>query len=88
VELPYKIINILSTYSHLEISFPFDMRNSLMMLPLVALSAAEGISVYNGKSDGLSQHTIYMPNMTSKVPLMVWSSGGCIRDGKYCVLRS
>jgi len=57
------------------------MHISLTLLSFAALSAGQAIEVYSGKSDGLSQHTVYMPKTTGKVPVMVWSSGGCIRDG-------
>jgi hypothetical protein len=56
------------------------MLSSLTVLSLAALSAAQ--NVYNAKSDGLSQHTIYMPSTSGKIPVLVWSSGGCMRDGK------
>ena len=52
-------------------------------LSLAVVSAAQEINVYNAKDDGLSQHTIYMPeNATGKIPVMVWGSGACARDGK------
>jgi len=57
------------------------MFRSLAVLALAALSAAQGIDTYNAKSDGLSSHTIYMPKGSGKVPVLVWSSGGCMKDG-------
>jgi hypothetical protein len=59
------------------------MLSSLAILSLVALSAAQAIQPYSGKDDGLSQHTIYMPNTQGKVPVLVFSSGGCFRDGMF-----
>jgi hypothetical protein len=58
------------------------MRGSLAILPFAAFSASQQIDVYSGKSDGLSQHTIYMPKTSGKIPVLVWGSGGCMRDGK------
>jgi hypothetical protein len=58
------------------------MRGYLALLSFAALSAGQAIDVYSGKSAGLSQHTIYMPKTSGKIPVLVWSSGGCIRDGK------
>jgi len=57
------------------------MRGSLAILSFVASAAGQGIEVYSGKADGLSQHTIYMPKTSGKVPVLVWGSGGCMRDG-------
>jgi hypothetical protein len=57
------------------------MRNHLAILSLTAISAAQ--NVYSGKADGLSAHTIYMPtNAPGKIPVLIWGSGGCMRDGK------
>jgi hypothetical protein len=66
------------------------MRRSLAILSLVAGSASQQINVYSGKADGLSQHTIYTPKTSGKIPVLVWSSGGCIRDGKVssCVVNT
>jgi len=58
------------------------MRGSLAILSFVAFSASQQIDVYSGSADGLSQHTIYMPKTTGKIPALVWGSGGCFRDGK------
>jgi hypothetical protein len=58
------------------------MLSSLTLLSLAALSAAQ--KVYSAKDDGLSQHTIYMPDTPGRIPVLVWSSGGCIRDGRFC----
>jgi hypothetical protein len=58
------------------------MLGSLAILSLAVLAA--GQKVYSAKEDGLSQHTIFMPDTPGKIPVLVWSSGGCIRDGKLC----
>jgi hypothetical protein len=58
------------------------MIGSVVVLSIAALSAAQAVQPYSGKDDGLSQHTIYMPKTTGKVPALVFSSGGCFRDGK------
>jgi len=56
------------------------MRGTLAVLSLTAISAAQ--NVYSGKADGLSAHTIYMPtNAPGKIPVLIWGSGGCIREG-------
>jgi hypothetical protein len=59
------------------------MRSSLTILSLAAFSVAQDISVYSARADGLSQHTIYMPKTPGKIPVLVWSSGGCMRDGNF-----
>jgi hypothetical protein len=58
------------------------MLGSLAVLSLAVFAAAQ--KVYSAKEDGLSQHTIYMPDTAGKIPILVWSSGGCIRDGTLC----
>jgi len=56
------------------------MRGSFLVLPLAAICTAQ--NVFSGKADGLSQHTIYMPESSpGKIPVLIWSSGGCQRDG-------
>lgn len=56
------------------------MRGPLIILSLTAISAAQ--TVYSGKAEGLSSHTIYMPtNAPGKIPVLIWGSGGCQRDG-------
>jgi hypothetical protein len=53
----------------------------LAVLALPALLAAQDVNVFDAKSEGLSSHTIYAPKSAGKIPVLVWSSGGCIRDG-------
>jgi hypothetical protein len=58
------------------------MFTSLALASLTAIATAQ--SVYSGKADGLSQHTIYMPtNAPGKIPVLIWGSGGCQRDGMF-----
>jgi len=64
------------------------MRLSITSLLLASVAVAQESNVYSGKADGLSQHTIYMPATKGKVPVLVWSSGGCIRDGEHVSMTS
>jgi hypothetical protein len=66
-----------------DVGHPANMRSFLAILSLVGLSVSQTIETYSGKDDGLSQHTIYKPNTKEKVPVLVFSSGGCFREGIY-----
>jgi len=64
------------------------MHTSAVLLSLATLVVGQKINVYNAKDVGLSQHTIYMPESTpsGKIPVLLWASGGCMREGMSTAL--